>query len=541
VSSHSLMARRFSGTPRHRYRSFAFLVLAGCTSGSSPDGDQGDEPRTVSRTVYTEAVEHFTEHPLLVAGEPVKFTAHVTDIRGDFLPVRRGTLTLRAYRGGERVAEAPAMEPVRPGVFAPVLTLPAPGIVELRATIEAGDLRDEASLGDVQVHASREEAGSEPLAEEPFAPITLFKEQQWRIDFRSEPARRHRLVETLQVPGRVVPRPLGRAVVAAPARGRTLPVSSAGFVRLGDRVDEGMVLALLEPVLAGAEGTQLLAARSELEARGIAAEAEGVRARARLERARRLLERAERLRGKEALSERELEEARFQAELALHDLEAAKKLKTSYDEFRRARAGETALALSLKAPIGGVISTARAIAGEYVEAGTLLFEIVDPAALWIEGDVPELDLGRIGESPAASYRLAAGGSPPRAAGLSFLALGPAIDPETRAVRIIYALNEPPPDVRIGAAADLFIETRRVNEAVAVPLSAVVDDNGRPVVFVQLAGESFERRDVALGIRSGGLVELVSGVSAGECVVTKGAYAVRLQSLAASLPAHAHDH
>ena len=69
----------------------------------------------------------------------------------------------------------------------------------------------------------------------------------------------------------------------------------------------------------------------------------------------------------------------------------------------------------------------------------------------------------------------------------------------------------------------------------------VDDAGRPIVFVQREGETFERRAVTLGARAGDLVQITEGVKPGDRVVTKGAYLLRLASLSTSVPAHGHVH
>jgi len=76
---------------------------------------------------------------------------------------------------------------------------------------------------------------------------------------------------------------------------------------------------------------------------------------------------------------------------------------------------------------------------------------------------------------------------------------------------------------------------------AVPESAIVDDAGRPVVFVQAAGESFLRRPVRLGIRDSGNIGILEGVTRGERVVTAGAYQIRLAALSPQVPAHGHVH
>ena len=91
------------------------------------------------------------------------------------------------------------------------------------------------------------------------------------------------------------------------------------------------------------------------------------------------------------------------------------------------------------------------------------------------------------------------------------------------------------------ALQVYVETARVEEALVIPTSALVDEDGRAVVFVQLSGETFAKRDLALGIRDGAVVQVLSGVSEGERVVTQGAYAIRLASVSTTIPAHGHSH
>ena len=63
---------------------------------------------------------------------------------------------------------------------------------------------------------------------------------------------------------------------------------------------------------------------------------------------------------------------------------------------------------------------------------------------------------------------------------------------------------------------------------------MVEEGGRPVAFVQVSGETFEKRDLILGIRDGDWVEVRSGVAAGERVVTHGAFAIRLASVSSAI-------
>jgi membrane fusion protein, heavy metal efflux system len=120
-------------------------------------------------------------------------------------------------------------------------------------------------------------------------------------------------------------------------------------------------------------------------------------------------------------------------------------------------------------------------------------------------------------------------------------LGTSVDPKTRAVALVYEVPNPDGRLRIGMALTVYVETAHVEEALVVPVAALVDEDGRAVAFVQVSGETFEKRDLTLGIRDGEFVQILAGLAAGERVVTKGGYAVRLASVSTTIPAHGHAH
>ena len=70
---------------------------------------------------------------------------------------------------------------------------------------------------------------------------------------------------------------------------------------------------------------------------------------------------------------------------------------------------------------------------------------------------------------------------------------------------------------------------------------MLDEDGRPIAYVQSAGEAFERRQLVIGGSSGGLTLVLTGVAANERVVTGAAYQVRLASLSSAVPAEGHAH
>jgi multidrug efflux pump subunit AcrA (membrane-fusion protein) len=68
---------------------------------------------------------------------------------------------------------------------------------------------------------------------------------------------------------------------------------------------------------------------------------------------------------------------------------------------------------------------------------------------------------------------------------------------------------------------------------------VVEINTRPFVFVQTGGEEFEKRPVRAGDSDGGFVEILSGVAAGERVVTEGGFDIHLSALMGTVESHRH--
>ncbi|MEW6307424.1 MAG: efflux RND transporter periplasmic adaptor subunit, partial [Verrucomicrobiota bacterium] len=203
-------------------------------------------------------------------------------------------------------------------------------------------------------------------------------------------------------------------------------------------------------------------------------------------------------------------------------------------------------AIELKSPITGVInSLPGATPGEYVPAEHTLFTVLDNAMVFIEAKVPESVLGRLGAAKSASYEWPPGSSEwanltaDGAGRLVFAGLQ--VDHATRTVPLVYEAENDGGRLRIGQYLNLNVETKRAEDAVAIPDSAVVEEAGQFIAFVQVSGETFQKRELKLGIRDGNFVQVLDGVKEGERVVTKGAYAIRLSSISGVIPAHGHAH
>jgi RND family efflux transporter MFP subunit len=494
---------------------------------------EAEEPRAVQVTVWGDRFEIFLEYRPAVAGEPTGFAAHVTDLRtGRALHEGRVAFELTPESGArlEHVVEAPD----RPGIYSPKIRIPTPGPWKAALRIPVDGAESRVELPPLTVHASAEESRRAPAPEGPEG-ISFLKEQQWKLLTGIEPVGRRRLVERIRVPAVVAVRPGRRAAVAPPLAGRVLPPPGREHPSLGDRVEADQVLALLQPPY------------SDLAARLVEAEAGVVRSKLALDQAELSHARTLKLAAGQAKSERELQESEFALQSAKADHGAAIALKSAYDRsgasIRKESGGLPVF--ELRAPIAGIVTQVGAAAGEFVPADRPVFTLLDATVVQIEARVPESDLSRIGASRDAVFEFpgARGRFVPLLGegGGRFVLLGPEIDPATRTLPLLYEASNSGNRFRIGMALTLHLETARSEDAVAIPESALVDEEGRSVAFVQLAGETFQKRELRLGLRDTGYVQVLEGLSPGERAVTRGAYAVRLAGVSASLPAHGHEH
>jgi len=122
-----------------------------------------------------------------------------------------------------------------------------------------------------------------------------------------------------------------------------------------------------------------------------------------------------------------------------------------------------------------------------------------------------------------------------------LAVGSVIDVDTRTVPVTYELADREGIARVGAVARVNVPTAARLEGVVVPAAAVLEEDGRPFVFVQLGGELFVRRDVTVESTDGLRTLVRTGLTARERVVTGAAYQLKLASMSTAVPAHGHEH
>ena len=536
-----------------------------------------EEHHAIGQTVFTADHVVYVEFEPPVSGEEADFYAHITQ-RADGEPVAVGTVTLDFAKGDSNPQQLTAAAPETAGLWHLHATLSPAGDYGAKLALRHDGKVVVFDLGTLTAHASEAEADATAEAvheaHEALPDIVDFTaEQQWKIRLTYDEATRRTLTQRLEVPGEIAPPRHSAAAVTAPVAGRLLPPPDTKLPVVGDRVEAGQVLALIEPPLPATEAAALSANRAQLQAletelvlkqldlevRGLEVNRSVNQAKARLEFAQRAFERAQELQEKGVGSDQQFDEAQQNLRIAQaeqdaalvmqkHYEQAAERLTSMQNRLREQAAdrskGPGALQLELRSPISGVISRHEAVEGEHINTLEEVFYVVDLKSVWVHAEVSEFDLASLTDAPNALVTLPAyPGYRVNVfdAGGRLLNIGTHVAPQARTVRVTYEVPNLDGRLRAGMFAEVALETQRADEVVAIHEDAIVLDNGKPVAFVQLEGQLFQKRELTLGIRDGALVEVQDGIAPGERVVTRGAYAVKLASLSPASFGHGHVH
>ena len=243
----------------------------------------------------------------------------------------------------------------------------------------------------------------------------------------------------------------------------------------------------------------------ELDSREIRADLDLAEANLRERRSR--FDRLETLAASQVVSEAELEEIQAQLQVAEAQVNSA-----------RARLEDTVI----RAPFSGEVGLRRVSVGSLVQPNTIITTLDDIAVMKLEFSVPEEYLAAMREGLEILAQAAAW--PDRAFSGEVTSVDSRVDPMTRSLAAVALMPNEDRALKPGMFLQVDISRRR-SDVVLAPEAALVPRQGRQFVFVVEEGRASERQ-VSLGSRRPGQVEIVSGLEPGEQIVTQGVQRIR---------------
>jgi membrane fusion protein, heavy metal efflux system len=189
------------------------------------------------------------------------------------------------------------------------------------------------------------------------------------------------------------------------------------------------------------------------------------------------------------------------------------------------RAG-LAATFALNSPIDGTVVERNATIGATVGPDANVFKIIDTSRVWVDANVFEKDLSRV--RVGQGVKLSVTAFPGATFSGRGIFINTVVDADSRTVKVRTEVPNPDGRLKPEMFANIQIITDVNSAAISIPQSAVLDDNGKNIVFVA-DGNTYKQRQVQLGIKNGDRVEIVDGLNSGDKVVTKGNYLLLQQS------------
>jgi cobalt-zinc-cadmium efflux system membrane fusion protein len=293
-----------------------------------------------------------------------------------------------------------------------------------------------------------------------------------------------RFQRTIELPGRIIPDPNASGLVQASAGGRLSP-PPGGFARLGTRVSAGDVLAYVTPPLQAIDVSDMRQRQGELDQQISIVERRAAR--------------YEPLAQSGAVSRVQLDEARL-------ELQGLKDRRAALDKARREPE-------ALIAPVDGVIADGTPVAGQMAQPNTVVFQIVDPARLWVEA----LSFDALAAATIASAQTAQGHT------LALTYRGSGFSDRSQSIPVHFAIDADVSRVRIGQFVTVFASTGEELRGIALPRAAVVrSTNGQDFVYEHVSAERFQPRPVRIEPLDGERVLIAAGITADKRIVVQGA-------------------
>jgi len=190
--------------------------------------------------------------------------------------------------------------------------------------------------------------------------------------------------------------------------------------------------------------------------------------------------------------------------------------------------GKARQLLTYRSPAGGVVLQKPSVQGMRFMPGEALYEIADLSSVWLVAEVFERDLGLVKVGQEAKLRILA--YPDKLFAGKVVFISPTLEADTRTGRVRIELANPGGLLKPAMYGSLQLSAGHPRgKVLAIPDSAVLDSGMRQVALVQRGEGLFEPRNVKLGMRADGYVEVLEGVATGEQVVVRANFLIDAES------------
>lgn len=489
---------------------FIASLAFSCQRGDvSDEHGAAEELPSLAYTLYSDKTELFVEFKPLVVGELSTFAAHFTKLGENFTAIDEGSVTLSLIVDEKGIRQT-SEQPASPGIFRLALKPVVAGTGRLIFDIKTKEYTDRIVIDSLTVFPDQATAQNGPLPESPDGGISFLKEQAWKIEFANEEVKPQTFHQVIKASGALSAHPFHEQVVTA---------RSNGVVVWNDVAVPGASVK---------RGQQLFVLASGNVTQGNV-ESEYREAKANFEKAEADLQRVQPLLDDKIISQKDY-------------LEIKNRYNQARIQFDILSRNYTQGGQAIRSPMTGFIKQISVRSGEYVEAGEPLAVITKNLSLQLKVEVPVRFAHQLPFIAEANFKTLHEDSVynTRQMGGKVVSYGKALTENTSLLPVYFSFTNDGTLIS-GQPVEVYLKSRPIQNVFAVPKNALIEEQGNYYVYIQVSGESFEKREVKIGAGDGRSIQIVSGLKSGERVVTKGAYMIKLASQSGSVPAHGHEH
>ncbi len=183
--------------------------------------------------------------------------------------------------------------------------------------------------------------------------------------------------------------------------------------------------------------------------------------------------------------------------------------------------------LHIHSPFEGRVMNIGAREGQYVTPKNELYLLADLSRIWVNVDIFEDELSWLKEGDRAEMRVRA--EPGRTYKGKITFIHPILNPKSRTVQVRLEFDNADLSLKPGMFANVTLYVDPQPDAVVVPSEAIVRSGSREQLFVVREPGKFEPREVTLGVSAEGMTQILSGLKAGEEVVTSSQFLIDSES------------
>jgi membrane fusion protein, heavy metal efflux system len=211
------------------------------------------------------------------------------------------------------------------------------------------------------------------------------------------------------------------------------------------------------------------------------------------------------------------------------------------DEANAISRDEDVTFYQIVAPFDGtiIVRTGLAVPSQRADPTDVLFMLADLRSVWVSAKVSESDVAKLPRLKDGTFRLTAKGYPNREFAARLLSVGAMVDPQTRTVSVLAQADNPDDLLKLGMFVQITLDSSKSEQWLTVPAKAVIELETEKYVFVPSGKHDdhakFALRPVEIGRESGDRIEIKSGLTAGDPVVTSGAFVLKSELILQNEP------